>query len=177
MALLKVLLADCKVPYHCSSVSSLQSLSEQRASVCVCVCAPAPQAALAAILPSDSLAFGAQVTAAEPTAAGAALTLASGQRLECLAVVGADGARSAVAAAAGRSPANYCGQSAIRGVARFPGGLPPQLQAGCIRQVWGPAARAGLYPVSGEAGWIAGSRVKAGHGLCGLLTLVAPPAH
>ncbi|KAL4852987.1 Monooxygenase 2 [Chlorella vulgaris] len=105
-------------------------------------------AALAAILPSDSLAFGAQVTAAEPTAAGAALTLASGQRLECLAVVGADGARSAVAAAAGRSPANYCGQSAIRGVARFPGGLPPQLQAGCIRQVWGPAARAGLYPVS-----------------------------
>jgi 2-polyprenyl-6-methoxyphenol hydroxylase-like FAD-dependent oxidoreductase len=40
--------------------------------------------------------------------------LASGQRLECLAVVGADGARSAVAAAAGRGPPNYCGQSAIR---------------------------------------------------------------
>lgn len=105
-------------------------------------------AALASQLPSGSLAFGAPVSAAEATSAGAAVTLASGQRLECLAVVGADGARSAMAAAAGRPLPNYCGQSAVRGVARFGGGLPPELRADCIRQVWGPAARAGMYPIS-----------------------------
>ena len=109
----------------------------------------APQAALASQLPSGSLAFGAPVSAAEATSAGAAVTLASGQRLECLAVVGTDGARSAMAAAAGRPLPNYCGQSAVRGVARFGGGLPPELRADCIRQVWGPAARAGMYPISG----------------------------
>lgn len=89
------------------------------------------------------------MAAVEPGPCGAAVLLESGQRLACLAVVGADGARSAVAAAAGRPPPNYCGQSAVRGVARFPGGLPPELAADCIRQVWGPAARAGTYPVSG----------------------------
>lgn len=72
------------------------------------------QAALAAQLPPASIAFGSPVAAAEPTEAGAALRLASGQRLECLAVVGADGARSAVAAAAGRQLPNYCGQTAVR---------------------------------------------------------------
>lgn len=58
--------------------------------------------------------LGALIAAAEATASGAALQLRSGQRLECLAVVGADGVRSAVAAAAGRPAPNYCGQSAIR---------------------------------------------------------------
>ena len=105
-------------------------------------------AALAARLPPSSALFGAPVAAAEPTAAGAALRLASGQRLECLAVVGADGARSVVAAAAGRPTPNYCGQSAVRGVARFPGGVPAELAAQCIRQVWGPGARAGTYAIS-----------------------------
>ncbi|KAL4450754.1 hypothetical protein ABPG77_001110 [Micractinium sp. CCAP 211/92] len=105
-------------------------------------------AALAEQLPAGSLVLGAPIAAAEATASGAALQLQSGQRLECLAVVGADGVRSAVAAAAGRPAPNYCGQSAIRGVARFPGGIPAELQAGCIRQVWGPGARAGTYPVS-----------------------------
>ena len=181
-----------------------------------------PQAALAARLPERSLALGAPVAAAQATASGAALRLESGQRLECLAVVGADGARSAVAAAAGRAAPNYCGQSAIRceppsqqasapcmrlpstrpttalppppprpggqlhvrslrarpappfhaftpsppalprapsllpccsGVARFPQGIPAELQARCIRQVWGPGARAGTYAISGTAGW------------------------
>ncbi|PSC69099.1 Zeaxanthin chloroplastic [Micractinium conductrix] len=106
------------------------------------------QAALAARLPERSLALGAPVAAAQATASGAALRLESGQRLECLAVVGADGARSAVAAAAGRAAPNYCGQSAIRGVARFPQGIPAELQARCIRQVWGPGARAGTYAIS-----------------------------
>ncbi|KAL4433828.1 hypothetical protein ABPG75_000269 [Micractinium tetrahymenae] len=105
-------------------------------------------AALAERLPARSLALGAPIAAAEPTRSGAALLLESGQRLECLAVVGADGVRSAVAAAAGRPAPNYCGQGAIRGVARFPGGIPAELQAGCIRQVWGPGARAGTYPLS-----------------------------
>ncbi|PRW58015.1 zeaxanthin chloroplastic-like [Chlorella sorokiniana] len=105
-------------------------------------------AALAAHLPPASIAFGSPVAAAEATEAGAALRLASGQRLECLAIVGADGARSAVAAAAGRAPPNHCGQTAIRGIARFAGGVPAELQAACIRQVWGPGARAGTYQIS-----------------------------
>lgn len=33
-------------------------------------------------------------------------------------------------------------------MARYPGGLPAELQAKCIRQVWGPGARAGTYAVS-----------------------------
>lgn len=166
-------------------------------------CLPCPQAALAAQLPPASITFGSPVAAVEPTEAGAALRLASGQRLECLAVVGADGTRSAVAAAAGRAAPNYCGQTAIRwvagldssaaaaapapapveqadvalsppsdrdhpslccrGIARFPGGVPAELQAACIRQVWGPGARAGTYQISG------GQQLgpcRGGEGLC-----------
>ena len=61
-----------------------------------------------------------------------------------MAAIGADGARSVLAAAAGRPPPNYVGQVAIRGVASFAGGVPVD----CIRQVWGAGPRAGLYPIS-----------------------------
>lgn len=37
------------------------------------------------------------------------------------------------------------------GIARFPAGVPAELQAACIRQVWGPGARAGTYQISGAA--------------------------
>ncbi len=39
-----------------------------------------------------------------------------------------------------------------RGIARFPEGVPAELQAACIRQVWGPGARAGTYQISGGRG-------------------------
>jgi 2-polyprenyl-6-methoxyphenol hydroxylase-like FAD-dependent oxidoreductase len=107
-------------------------------------------AALAAQLAPGTLVAGA--TVAGVTAApggGCTVTLSSGEAVECAAVVGADGVRSAVAAARGGGGASYAGQVAVRGVARVAPG------AAVIRQVWGAGeARAGTYPISeGELYW------------------------
>ena len=75
-------------------------------------------AALAARLAPGSIAFGCEVASVEPGSGGGGaapeVRLATGEALPCLAVVAADGARSVAAAAAGRRPPRYVGQTAIR---------------------------------------------------------------
>jgi 2-polyprenyl-6-methoxyphenol hydroxylase-like FAD-dependent oxidoreductase len=103
--------------------------------------------ALVAQLAPGTVIYGAGLEAVRAGPGGAAeAVLASGQTVACAGVVGADGVRSAAAAAAGRGPANYAGQVAIRGVARF--ATPDDMPCHVIRQVWGAGPRAGMYPVS-----------------------------
>jgi len=119
--------------------SKLSNLANQLHCLLPCCSPTLAQAALAAQLPPDSLVLGAPVASVEATQAGAAVILESGQRLECLAVVGADGARSAVTAAAGRGAPNYCGQSAVRcavyGVLSFYE-LPGSTNGGMLHSSW-----------------------------------------
>ena len=106
---------------------------------------------LEAALAPGSVRYGAPVAGVRDTGAGAELVFADGRAAEpCRAVVGCDGARSRVAAALGVPPPAFCGYSAYRGVATFPDGLPPDVPAGTVRQLWGEGVRAGLYPMSAE---------------------------
>lgn len=81
--------------------------------------------ALAARLAPGSLLTGCPVDRVESTPQGAALDLVPVGRVGCLAVVGADGARSVAAAALGRGAARYVGQSAIRCVRQGNGTVGP----------------------------------------------------
>lgn len=85
-------------------------------------------------------------TSTTVASSGVVLKTGSGEELHCVAAVGADGVRGGLIAAAGRRPARYVGQVAIRGVAEIPGG---NLPCECIRQVWSVGPRAGMYPISG----------------------------
>jgi 2-polyprenyl-6-methoxyphenol hydroxylase-like FAD-dependent oxidoreductase len=70
---------------------------------------------LADRLAPGTLLLGCPIERVEASPQGGILQLAgSGQRMGCLAVVGADGSRSAAAAAVGRPLPRYVGQSAIR---------------------------------------------------------------
>lgn len=107
-------------------------------------------AVLADTLQPGSIEYGAGVASVSAPRSGSApglgaeIHLTDERSIACAAVIGADGVRSAVGSSLGRKPANYAGQVAIRGIARFPAGVP----CDCIRQVWGPGVRAGLYPIS-----------------------------
>lgn len=72
--------------------------------------------ALASRLAPGTLLFDLPVDSVEAGPLGASLQLGGEeqQRVECLAVVGADGVRSAATAATGRAEPRYVGQSAIR---------------------------------------------------------------
>lgn len=76
------------------------------------------------------------------------LKLAGGGAITARAIVGCDGARSAIAEALGVRSASLCGYAAHRGIATFPAGMPLPLPVDTIRQTWGLGVRAGLYPVS-----------------------------
>lgn len=72
------------------------------------------------------------------------LMLENGNFVNTRALIAADGVRSAALAASGRRPVEYVGQTATRGIAHFPDGLP----CDCIRQIWSVGPRAGMYPIS-----------------------------
>ncbi|GAB4819893.1 hypothetical protein N2152v2_006939 [Parachlorella kessleri] len=102
--------------------------------------------ALADRLAPGTLHLGSPVEAVRATATGASIQLGGGDRqsVHCLAVVGAEGRGSAAGAALGRRAPRYVGQTAIRGIAVYPGGVP----CNSIRQIWGRGPRAGMYPIS-----------------------------
>lgn len=100
--------------------------------------------ALASQLPVDAIHLGAEVKIVESDARGISLSLQSGERISCDALVAADGVRSPALMASGRRNPNFVGQIAIRGIAQFPAGVP----CNCIRQIWSIGPRAGMYPIS-----------------------------
>lgn len=114
-------------------------------------------------LPEDAVMYGKRVVDVRSRSksdhgGSMEVELSDGSVVPCAGVIGADGSRSAVASALGVKPANYSGQVAIRGVARFPDGLPRAVlqsrRSGddatglCIRQIWSCGPRFGMYPVS-----------------------------
>ncbi|KXZ53582.1 hypothetical protein GPECTOR_6g499 [Gonium pectorale] len=86
---------------------------------------------------------------------GVAVRLSDGSTVSGSALIGADGANSAVARHLGLPQPRYAGYVALRGVAEFPqrpappGGLPRDT----IRQIWGAGVRAGLYPVTHDSAY------------------------
>jgi 2-polyprenyl-6-methoxyphenol hydroxylase-like FAD-dependent oxidoreductase len=80
------------------------------------------------------------------------LQLSTGELMYSDAVIGCDGSKSATVAATDRSPPNYAGQVAIRGVAKLQPGnsCSAAMLEPCVRQIWGQGVRAGSYPISDD---------------------------
>ena len=95
--------------------------------------------------------YGVDVVGASPSNGGGGVVLrtASGENIECRAVVGCDGVGSRIARESlGLETPAFAGYAAVRGVARFEDKIPPSLPRNVVRQILGRGVRAGLYPVS-----------------------------
>ena len=114
-------------------------------------------ALLTAALPPGTVRYGLDVTDVASNPCGAVADVAGSGPLRCRAVVGADGARSALARQLGLADAEYAGYTAYRGVATFTGGAPPAGMFGTDARsgsafgqiVYGSGVRAGLLPLGG----------------------------
>ncbi len=114
---------------------------------------------LAGALPDGTVSYGEAVTAVEPTAAGAAVRTAAGERIEADAVIGADGVNSVVARHLnGALSARYAGYTAWRGVADV--ALDPDLAG----ETLGAGTEVGHVPLGADhTYWFATERLPEGH--------------
>ncbi|EIE23272.1 FAD/NAD(P)-binding domain-containing protein, partial [Coccomyxa subellipsoidea C-169] len=104
-------------------------------------------AALRTAVPDGATHYGVTIADVHATETGAEVELATGERLRCKAVVGADGVKSRIAAKLGLKPATYAGEVYYRGVATFPEGVPEP--PGTLRMIWSQrGVRVGISTIS-----------------------------
>jgi 2-polyprenyl-6-methoxyphenol hydroxylase-like FAD-dependent oxidoreductase len=118
---------------------------------------------LADALPSTDLLLDRTCVGIEVRSDRAVAEFRDGSRVEATILIGADGLRSAVRHSLfpGVAP-RYSGQTSFRGIVRRHDG---ELDAGTVREIWGPGNRFGYVPIGeGEVYWFATYDASAGEG-------------